>query len=299
MAGPDPLADQHPPGSAADHHITTGGQGQQLPPVREEPQQLQPPFQPLFTLVTDSATHATHHPEVHYIFSDDDPEILTEALARHGHQSSPVTSAERASAPQAPPNERAIVLDLVSKSADNSHSPQSTLGYDVAWVSSLSPSWAVVTAKTSTMTEENSNNVTTLENETGAGPRLVLRIEGVPDNAVSSTPTTSQIPGTRARRTSPDERDLRMSASSHSVAAQEKAREDYGAIVDEFDKRMNILRKVVDAGLERQRSAPGPRVANDELPAGVAAHNWTREPLPDYGQEHSVRHQGEQRSPAT
>lgn len=120
------------------------------------------------------------------------------------------------------------------------------------------------------MTEENSNNATSLDDETGAGQRLVLRIEGVGDNAVPAASTTSQPHGARARGPSLDERDLRMSASSPSVAAQDKAREDYGAIVDEFDKRMGILRKVVDAGLERQQSALGPRVADVELPAGAA-----------------------------
>lgn len=159
------------------------------------------------------------------------------------------------------------------KPADNSHPAASNPGYDVAWVSSLSPNWAVVTAKTSPMTEESSSNAITLDDETGAGQRLVLRIEGVGDNAISSTSTPSQVPGTRARRPSLEERDLRLSASSPSVAAQDKAREDYGAITNEFDKRMNILRKVVDAGFERQRSAPGARVADDELPTGAGAHD--------------------------
>lgn len=296
MTGPDPLPYQHPPpGSITEHHVSGGGQAQQLPPLREQPLQHQLPFQPLFTLVTDSTTHATHHPQVHYLFSDDDPEILTEALARHGHQSSPDASAHRAPPPQAPPNERAIVLDLVPKPTDNSHSTPSTTGYDVAWASSLSSNWAVITAKTSAMTEENSNNTTSLDDETGAGQRLVLRIEGVGDNAVPATSTTSQTPGTRARGPSVDERDLRMSASSPSVAAQDKAREDYGAIVDEFDKRMGILRKVVDAGLERQQSAPGPRAADDELPAAAAAHDWTRALPPSYGQEQSASQQGDQR----
>jgi hypothetical protein len=163
-------------------------------------------------------------------------------------------------------------VDLVPKPADNSHPTSSNLGYDVAWVSSLSPNWAVVNARTSAMTEESiSNNAINLDDETGAGERLVLRIEGVSDNAVSSTSTSLQTPGSRARRPSLEERDLRMSASSPSVAAQDRVREDYGCILDEFDKRMSILRKVVNAGLERQPSAQGPRVSDDELPAGAVA----------------------------
>lgn len=298
MTGPDILPNQHhPPGPVAEHLVSGGDQAQQLPPVHEQPLQHQSPFQPLFTLVTDSTTHATHHPQVHYVFSDDDPDILTEALARHGHQASPDASANRAPPPQAPPNERAIVLDLVPKLADNSHST-SNPGYDVAWASSLSSNWAVVTTKVCAMTEENSTNTTSLDNETGAGQRLVLRIEGVGDNAVPATSMASQTPGTRARGPSLGERDLRMSASSPSVAAQDKAREDYGAIIEEFDKRMSILRKVVDAGLERQRSAPGPRDDDVELPAGAAVRDWTGGLPPNYGQEQSAPQQGDQREAA-
>ncbi|KAK2596824.1 hypothetical protein N8I77_012717 [Diaporthe amygdali] len=294
MTGPDPSPDRHPPpGPVAEPPVATEGQAQLLPPVHEEPlQRPQPPFQPLFTLVTDSTTRATHHPHVHYIFSDDDPEILTEALARHGHRASPDASANRAPPLQAPPSERAIVLDLVPNPSDNLQSASSAPGYDVAWVSSLSSSWAVVAAKTSVMTEEHSNNPNTLENESGAGQQLVLRIEGVGDNAISSpSAAPAQGPGTRARKASLDERDLRMSASSPSGAVQDKAKEDYGAIVDEFEKRMSVLRKVVDAGLERQRSARGARPSDDELPAGVAAHGWSPGLRLDYGQEQSSQQQ--------
>lgn len=39
-------------------------------------------FQPFFTLVEDANTGEYHHPTVHYIFSDDDTDILTEAAVR-------------------------------------------------------------------------------------------------------------------------------------------------------------------------------------------------------------------------
>lgn len=41
-----------------------------------------PQFQPFFTLVEDANTGEYHHPTVHYIFSDDDTDILTEAAER-------------------------------------------------------------------------------------------------------------------------------------------------------------------------------------------------------------------------
>ena len=42
---------------------------------------LQPPpsLTPFFTLISDSTTSTTHHPTVHYIFSDDDSSLVTDA----------------------------------------------------------------------------------------------------------------------------------------------------------------------------------------------------------------------------
>ena len=41
-----------------------------------------PQFQPFFTLISDPSTAEHHHPTVHYIFADDDPDIITEAACR-------------------------------------------------------------------------------------------------------------------------------------------------------------------------------------------------------------------------
>jgi hypothetical protein len=48
----------------------------------EIPSTSHPPFQPFFTLVEDANTSEYYHPTVHYIFSDDDTDILTEAALR-------------------------------------------------------------------------------------------------------------------------------------------------------------------------------------------------------------------------
>ncbi|KAJ5893153.1 hypothetical protein N7504_009844 [Penicillium tannophilum] len=42
----------------------------------------QPAFQPFFTLIEDIPVGEYHHPTVHYIFSDDDTDIITEAALR-------------------------------------------------------------------------------------------------------------------------------------------------------------------------------------------------------------------------
>jgi len=52
----------------------------------------QPPFQPFFTLIEDANSSEYYHPTVHYIFSDDDTDIVTEAALRSletDHGSSP------------------------------------------------------------------------------------------------------------------------------------------------------------------------------------------------------------------
>lgn len=50
-------------------------------PSTAEPDAAQP-FQPFFTLIEDKQTGEYHHPTVHYIFSDDDTDIVTAAALR-------------------------------------------------------------------------------------------------------------------------------------------------------------------------------------------------------------------------
>lgn len=47
------------------------------------------PLQPFFTLIEDTTTNEHFHPTVHYIFADDEPDIITEAACRSLDQSSP------------------------------------------------------------------------------------------------------------------------------------------------------------------------------------------------------------------
>lgn len=71
--------DHHPQTSAAtldgtadDTNLATGN------PTRSDGVEA-PSFQPFFTLIEDTHTAEYHHPTVHYIFSDDDTDIVTEA----------------------------------------------------------------------------------------------------------------------------------------------------------------------------------------------------------------------------
>ncbi|KAI5921093.1 hypothetical protein F4810DRAFT_712913 [Camillea tinctor] len=197
-----------------------------------------PPFAPIFTLVNDTSNRSTHHPHlVRYIFSDDDPDILTQALAEYN-------TAIDASA-HGPSTHRAMILDLA---------PNSEGGYSVEWASSLSPSWAVLNAEVSQISSSSDGG-----NDTAAGgdgessnrpDRLMLRIEGVESGLVR--------PEGDLRISGEASRNISGSASVSGSGSGQRDRdrgegEDYTSIFDEFDRRMATLRKVVDASEDRRR----------------------------------------------
>lgn len=204
-------------------------------------------FQPIYTLLNNSSTRTTHHPQVHYIFSDDDPDILTQALARQ-HDAN---MNESASGPA--PDHRAILLDL---------SPDKNGSFNVAWATSLSPSWAVLDAQVSRISPPSSDGGGPADRNTNMSQkepdRLMLRIEGIEGGSLTSS---SEL------RLS-DERSGPGSGSGSGSGSGQRAveAEDYNSLVEDFDKRMAMLRKVVDAGEERQRKiAAGPEIHSDEV----------------------------------
>jgi hypothetical protein len=85
-----------------------------------------PDFRPFFTLIEDPETGEHHHPTVHYIFSDDDPEILTnaalEALDNQGEDAQHLNAVDKA-------EQRYVIVDMAAD------------GKTVASVSSLSRQW--------------------------------------------------------------------------------------------------------------------------------------------------------------
>lgn len=204
-----------------------------------EQEQNTPHFAPIYTLVNNTSTRTTHHPQVHYIFSDDDPDLLTQALA-HQHN---VNLNESSSDPSQ--NHHAILLDLASDSEG---------GYNVSWASSLSPSWAVLDAQLSRISQPPSDNEGGNGND-GEGTkkkpdRLMLRVDGVETGSVGSE---------RELRLSDEKSGQRSGSGSGSASGsgqRDRERgdgEDYGQLVDEFEKKMAVLRKVVNAGEERRR----------------------------------------------
>ncbi|KAH8429067.1 uncharacterized protein LDX57_006737 [Aspergillus melleus] len=87
-----PTAQQthHPLGSATTHDPPLDnppfqahqGDGHHDFPSAPSHHHQSPPFQPFFTLIEDANTSEYYHPTVHYIFSDDDTDIVTEAALR-------------------------------------------------------------------------------------------------------------------------------------------------------------------------------------------------------------------------
>ncbi|KAI0876925.1 hypothetical protein GGS24DRAFT_187780 [Hypoxylon argillaceum] len=242
-------ADNRP--STADHPLDT-----------ERPR-TPPPFEPVFTLVDNTSARTTHHPHVRYIFSDDDPDILTQALAECEHVNAEELGADV-------PANRAIILDLV---------PNDDGGYSVAWVSSLSPSWAVLNAQLSQISPPSSD--AGHNNGSGAGDtgtnsdsrpeRLMLRIEGIetstPDSSSElriSDETSRQRPGSASG-----------SGSGHRERERTGEGDDYVSTLEEFEKRMTTLRKVVSASEDRRKKIASQMAAEEHVAAPDAAADDT------------------------
>ena len=81
-----------------------------------------PDFKALFTLIEDSETDDHYHPTVHYIFSDDDPEILTSAALAALDSNQDASRADDI-------EERHVIIDMAAD------------GKSVTSASSMSPDW--------------------------------------------------------------------------------------------------------------------------------------------------------------
>lgn len=165
-------------------------------------------FLPFFTLIENPSTSEHHHPTVHYIFADDDAEIITEAACRalanddnqHTNQED-----EEAKLPAAVEGvrEHYILLDV---------QPSQAHGYDVAKAHSLSSDWQVMNASIS-------NAPTIDRNDAESGEGLMLKIEGV-----------GAIPQT------------------DSEEANRRQKESLQQMVERFESGLAEIRKMVDRG---------------------------------------------------
>ncbi|CAG9989987.1 unnamed protein product [Clonostachys byssicola] len=200
-----------------------------------------PRFEPIFTLLTNSSTNETIHPRVRYLFADDDPSSIIAHEADHNADaSSPGAAAHRT-----------LVVDLAPRDPSSTTTNNTTANnWSVSWAASLSPDFAITDSHLLPMQQGDHPDTTTSTTNPGAhngssssSPNggLMLRIDGVEREPVDvrggpSASSSNSLPG---------------SSGSATAAA---GREDVEALVDDFRRRMGVLKKVVGEG-ERRREA--------------------------------------------
>ncbi|KAI6824153.1 hypothetical protein KC340_g5509 [Hortaea werneckii] len=126
------VASQLAPSSQSGHHSPS------YPEPTQASSLLPPPdFKPFFTLIEDPETGEHHHPAVHYIFADDEPEFLTDATLMALEQQQHQQQQEQEQTPTSQASEveeRLILLDLAED------------GKTVLSTTSLSPNWQALKA---------------------------------------------------------------------------------------------------------------------------------------------------------
>jgi len=146
-------------------------------------------FQPFFTLIEDSVTNEHHHPTVHYIFADDDSDIIAEAACRSLEALDPSqrASGQHHEDPRLPPpiaggREHYLVLDVHPRfQAQAQDSGPTAPTYEVVSAQSFSSDWQVLRSSITTAP-------TIGEGEDDA---LMLRIEGR-GNTPGGVPATAE-----------------------------------------------------------------------------------------------------------
>lgn len=167
-----------------------------------------PDFQPFFALIENPSTSEHHHPTVHYIFADDDADIVTEAACRALAQDDPQHVASqneenKLPAPVPGVREHYILLDVELDQTGN---------YEVTKAHSLSSEWQVMNASIS-------NAPTIDRTDAQAGEGLMLKIEGL--EAISQT---------------------------QSEETDRRKKENLQQMVERLDKGLIEIRRMVDEG---------------------------------------------------
>ncbi|OAA81726.1 hypothetical protein LEL_01271 [Akanthomyces lecanii RCEF 1005] len=215
--------------STSAEHIPSSTSSQHPPPPP-------PPFEPLFALLTNATTGATVHPRIHYLFSDDDASIPTDATAQDDDDQ----------------QHRSLVVDLAPTPAYDA--------WAVSCASSLGPEFAVTAAALSKQQSDGGSSSGAPSEQPsrgssgGGAAALMLHVEGVSRDPVDLRSSAEAVGSAGS---------LRSSTGSGSAA-----REDLEALADDFRRRMGILKKVVGEG-EKRRAVVAHQHGDDD--AGVAA----------------------------
>ncbi|KIV78278.1 hypothetical protein PV11_10008 [Exophiala sideris] len=206
-----------------------------------------PSFQPFFTLIEDSVTNEHHHPTVHYIFADDDSDIIAEAACRSleildpqqqqeqanaaHHEPEHESTPARLPAPDADVREHYLVLDVHPRThPPPQDSSSATTTYEVTSAQSLSADWQVLRS-----------SITAAPTMGDAGEddtSLMLRIEGR-GNTPGDAPATEK--------------------------------ESMEEMIDRFQRRLEDIRQVMEAGPLGPAEGAGPSPATGSRDSGTAA----------------------------
>ncbi|KAI7548666.1 hypothetical protein KC331_g4275 [Hortaea werneckii] len=211
------VASELAPSSQPGHHSPS------YPEPTQASSLLPPPdFRPFFTLIEDPETGEHHHPAVHYIFADDEPEFLTDAtlmaLEQQHHQQREQTPTSQASEVE----ERFILLDLAED------------GKTVLSTTSLSPNWQALKASVG-----KAPSLGQSEEEGSGGGNPMLTISGQEGSRASSAGSG----GKKGRR-------MNLGAAGGGAAAAGEGRvED---LVKGFEERLGGLDEVLGEKKERE-----------------------------------------------
>lgn len=175
-------------------------------------------FTPLFTMVEDGMTGEQHHPHVHYVFSDDDPDIITNAALRALNADADISDVREGSDELVKPvlrGERSIIVDM------------SEDGQMVADARSLCPEWQVF---------EHSLTLAPSFSDADSASRdtLMLRIAG----KGASSPKLGK--------------DEDVKASSNDQRSEQQLLDRLDALSQQFNKGLETLKKL------SQIPTPGP-----------------------------------------
>lgn len=220
--------------------LPPGTDSASVPYISVSQQDLLPPksFQPFFAIVEDGRTGEIAHPSVHYVFSDDDPDVITAASLRSlGADEVIPLSPKRSRVPEGegleaegsygrdtalPPvrpgaEERYILLDLNED------------GQVVNAAKSLSKEWAV--------TGTSVRNAPTFDDSAGDGTSgaLMLKVDGLGMNRLARS---EQDGPDRAQKLLEDKKRL-MNGDTVAAMAQ---------VVEGLRKGMDTIGKVVGNG---------------------------------------------------
>ena len=170
------------PSPRVDHHLATRQHDYEHSVKAEDGTSPTPTFQPFFTLIEDPAANEHHHPTVHYIFADDDTDIITEAacrsLAQDDPSQEPLASASRdpweeeSKLPALEPEVREHYLILDGQPREAASHGESTW-YEVTAAHSFSSEWQILNA---TISEAPTIDAAGAIGAEGEG--LMLKIEG-------------------------------------------------------------------------------------------------------------------------